>query len=64
MRVSIIGAGVIGAAVAEELASRGAAVTVLDIRSAVPRRHPGVGVPPHSLHRRPWPPGAAGLVRP
>jgi glycine oxidase len=34
MRVSIIGAGVIGAAVAEELASRGAAVTVLDMRSA------------------------------
>src|ERR1700730_4771103 len=34
MRISIIGAGVIGAAVAEELASRGAAVTVLEMRSA------------------------------
>jgi glycine oxidase len=34
MRTLIIGAGVIGAAVAEELASRGAAVTVLDMRSA------------------------------
>ncbi len=34
MRTLIIGAGVIGAAVAEELSSRGAAVTVLDMRSA------------------------------
>jgi glycine oxidase len=34
MRVSIIGAGVIGAAVAEELAFRGAAVSVFDMRSA------------------------------
>jgi glycine oxidase len=33
MRILIIGAGVIGAAVAEELASRGATVTVLDMRS-------------------------------
>ncbi|HKW02935.1 MAG TPA: glycine oxidase ThiO [Vicinamibacterales bacterium] len=33
MRVVVIGAGVIGAAVAEELAVRGAEVTVLDMRS-------------------------------
>jgi glycine oxidase len=33
MRTLVIGAGVIGAAIAEELASRGAQVTVLDMRS-------------------------------
>src|SRR5215471_2972651 len=33
MRVVVIGAGVVGAAVAEELAVRGAEVTVLDMRS-------------------------------
>ncbi len=34
MRVVVLGAGVIGAAIAEELARRGAEVTVLDMRSA------------------------------
>lgn len=33
MRVVVIGAGVVGAAIAEELAVRGASVTVLDMRS-------------------------------
>ncbi|MEO8070199.1 MAG: FAD-dependent oxidoreductase, partial [Acidobacteriota bacterium] len=33
MHIVVIGAGIIGAAVAERLAARGAAVTVLDMRS-------------------------------